>query len=188
MAHGLSAQLVPALFLDRDGVINHDTGYVHRADQVVFLDGIFDLCRAARQGGYRTVVVTNQAGIARGLYSEVEFHKLMDWMKARFVEEGAAIDAVYFCPHHPEHGLGAYRRQCSCRKPEPGLLLDAQRDLSLDFSNSILVGDRISDIEAARRANVARRVLLSGFKASNLERQEIALPTIWHVRAHLFGA
>jgi D-glycero-D-manno-heptose 1,7-bisphosphate phosphatase len=181
-----SMPLRPALFLDRDGVINVDFGYVHRADQVAFIDGIFDLCRTAHERGYLTVVITNQAGIARGIYSEADFRNLMDWMKTRFAAADAMIDAVYHCPHHPEHGHGIYHQRCTCRKPEPGLFLAAQRDLSLDLSKSILVGDKMRDIEAGRRAGVARRILLSQSGPDLLSPQEIALPTLLSVREHVF--
>jgi D-glycero-D-manno-heptose 1,7-bisphosphate phosphatase len=176
-----------ALFLDRDGVINADFGYVHRVDQIVFLEGIFDLCRAARVQGYAIVVITNQAGIGRGLYSEADFQTLMAWMTGAFSREGAPVDGVYHCPHHPEHGLGAYRVHCACRKPEPGMLLEAQRDLSLDLARSILIGDKMHDIEAARRAGVGRRVLLADEGPLLAGPDEICVPDIASARALLFG-
>jgi D-glycero-D-manno-heptose 1,7-bisphosphate phosphatase len=187
VASQLTGKPTPALFLDRDGVVNIDYGYVHRVDQISFVDGIFALCRAARQQGFRTVVVTNQAGIGRGLYSEAEFALLMSWMKSRFIDAGATIDAVYYCPHHPEHGLGAFRRRCSCRKPEPGLLLQAQRDLSLDFSQSILIGDKMSDIEAARRVNIARRFLLSDSGNTEIVPPEVVAGHLNQIRDLVFG-
>ena len=144
----------PALFLDRDGVINVDHGYVHRPDQFEFIDGIFDLCRRARDLGYLIVVVTNQAGIGRGYYTEQAFHELTEWMKQRFRDEGIDIAAVYFCPHHAEHGVGMYRSECEWRKPNPGMLLAAAREHGIDLSVSVLVGDKVSDIEAGRRAGL----------------------------------
>ena len=144
----------PALFLDRDGVINVDHGYVHKPEDVEFVDGIFELVAAAKRAGYLVVVVTNQAGIGRGYYSEDDFHALMDWMKARFVERGGQVDAVYFCPYHPEHGIGEYRRESDCRKPAPGMLLQAARDLDIDLASSIFVGDKPSDMAAGRAAGV----------------------------------
>ena len=91
----------PALFLDRDGVINLDHGYVHTPEEFEFVDGIFEVVATANRAGYLVVVVTNQAGIGRGYYSETQFHALTDWMKASFAEHGGQIDAVYFCPYHP---------------------------------------------------------------------------------------
>lgn len=150
---------VRALFLDRDGVINVDHGYVHRPDQVDFVPGIFELVAAATTRHWSVVVVTNQSGIGRGYYGEDEFRDLSEWMRARFAENGGNIAAVYHCPHHPRDALPDYRRACPDRKPEPGMLLRARDDLGLDLAGSVLVGDRPSDLEAARRAGVGARLL-----------------------------
>jgi D-glycero-D-manno-heptose 1,7-bisphosphate phosphatase len=144
----------PALFLDRDGVINVDHGYVHTPEQFEFMDGIFDLVTTANRVGYLVVVVTNQAGIGRGYYSEAQFHALTEWMKARFGERGGRIDAVYFSPYHPEQGVGQYRRASDCRKPAPGMLLRAERELAIDMARSIFIGDKPSDMAAGRAAGV----------------------------------
>ncbi|NCU38315.1 D-glycero-beta-D-manno-heptose 1,7-bisphosphate 7-phosphatase [Candidatus Saccharibacteria bacterium] len=144
----------PALFLDRDGVINVDHGYVSKPEQFDFIEGIFDLVVAANQTGYLTVVVTNQAGIGRGYYTEADFHRLTDWMCRQFAMRGAQIDAVYYCPSHPEHGIGEYRKDDDCRKPAPGMLLQAQNELDIDLKRSVLVGDKLSDIQAGERAGV----------------------------------
>lgn len=149
----------PALFLDRDGVINVDHGYVHRPDQVEFCDGIFDLVRAARERGLAVVVVTNQAGIGRGHYSERDFEMLCDWMHRRFAAADAPLDRFYHCPDHPVHGIGRYRRESDWRKPGPGMLLQAARDLGLDLPASVLVGDKETDIQAGLRAGVGLTVL-----------------------------
>ena len=149
----------PALFLDRDGVINVDYAYVHRKEDFHFVDGIFDLCRAARSLGYRIFVITNQAGIGRGYYTEQEFHVLSTWMRAEFEKEGALIDAVYFSPYHPEHGKGAYRQQTECRKPGPGMLRQAAAEFEVDFARSVLVGDKLSDVQAGLAAGVGCNLL-----------------------------
>ncbi len=149
----------PALFLDRDGVVNEELGFLSRPDQVRFVPGIFELTRAAQDRGYRLVIVTNQSGIGRGLYSEAEFRALMTWMSAEFAERGVTIDGVYFCPHHPEHGIGDYQRDCDCRKPGPGMLLKAARDHGIDLARSILIGDRFTDIQAGRAAGLERLFL-----------------------------
>jgi D-glycero-D-manno-heptose 1,7-bisphosphate phosphatase len=143
-----------ALFLDRDGVINVDHGYVCTPERTEFIDGIFELCRAAKQADHLLVVITNQAGIARGYYSEREFLEYMDWMRMIFEQRGVALDAVYYCPHHPTEGVGDYRCECACRKPAPGMILCAQHDLGLDLARSTLVGDKESDVEAGRVAGV----------------------------------
>jgi D-glycero-D-manno-heptose 1,7-bisphosphate phosphatase len=153
---------VPALFLDRDGVINREIGYLHRPEDVVWVPGIFDLCRTAIGLGYRLVVVTNQSGIARGYYTQEDFDALTAWMKSVFLAESAPLDAVYCCPYHPEHGVGPYRREHEDRKPGPGMLLRAARDLGLDLGSSMLVGDRCSDIAAARAAGLQHAFLIAG--------------------------
>lgn len=147
-----------ALFLDRDGVINVDHGYVHLPEQVEFCAGIFELVRRARALGYAVVVVTNQAGIGRGLYTEADLDRLTAWMSAEFARRDAPIDRFYHCPCHPEHGVGAYRRESPMRKPNPGMLLLAAQELNLALTESVMVGDKGSDILAGQRAGVARTI------------------------------
>jgi D-glycero-D-manno-heptose 1,7-bisphosphate phosphatase len=149
-----------ALFLDRDGVINIDHGYVYRVEDFDFVEGVFELCRVAQDRGFKLVVVTNQSGIGRGLYDEERFDRLTKWMVARFAEQGVQIDRVYFCPYHPVHGLGQYRVDSTDRKPNPGMILKAEVELDLSLSDSILIGDNGSDIEAARRAGIGKAWLL----------------------------
>ena len=161
------------LFLDRDGVINEETGYLHRPEDVRFVAGIFSLCRAAQSLGYKLLIVTNQSGIARGLYSEADFHRLMDWMLGEFRREQVAMDAVYFCPFHPEHGVGAYRREHEDRKPGAGMLRRAALDFGLSLPASVLVGDRCSDIAAAHRAGLETAFLLQGTERSGCGGQYI---------------
>lgn len=143
-----------ALFLDRDGVINRNHGYVHTPETTDWLPGIFERVRAASHAGYLPIVVTNQAGIGRGYYDEAAFLNYTAWVHARFAERGAPLLATYWCPHHPEAGLGEYLVACACRKPQPGMLLAAMREFGLDLSASALVGDAESDLEAARIAGV----------------------------------
>ena len=150
-----------ALLLDRDGVINIDHGYVYRPAEFVFMPGIFGFCRTACGLGYRLVVVTNQAGIGRGLYTEHDLIALNRWMQARFAEEGAPIDRVYHCPSHPTEGLGPYRFVSPRRKPAPGMIFEARDDFGLDLARSALLGDKASDIEAALAAGVGLRMLLT---------------------------
>lgn len=147
-----------ALLLDRDGVINVNFGYVHTPEATDWVDGIFDLCHAAESAGYGLVVVTNQAGIGRGLYSEVQFAQYTAWMLQQFSARGITILRVYYCPHHPSAGEGVYRVECQCRKPRPGMILAAARDLDIDLSASVMIGDKRSDMQAARVAGVGRCV------------------------------
>ena len=149
-----------ALFLDRDGVINLERHYVHSCDKFQFQDGIFELCRAAQNLRYLLVVVTNQAGIARGYYTEQDFLQLTQWMIDRFAEQQIKIARVYYCPYHPVHGIGGYKRDSPDRKPKPGMLLRAQRDLDLNLSSSVLIGDQASDMQAARAAGIGTKIAL----------------------------
>jgi D-glycero-D-manno-heptose 1,7-bisphosphate phosphatase len=150
-----------ALILDRDGVVHREKGYLWRAEEVEFLPGVWELCRAARDKGFVIVIVTNQSGIARGYYSEHDLKKLMEWMGERFREQGVELAAYYYCPHHPE-GQGEYGKECWERKPGPGMILRAAEELDLDLARSVMVGDRCSDVRAGNAAGVGRVYLLAG--------------------------
>ncbi|MFT4065261.1 D-glycero-beta-D-manno-heptose 1,7-bisphosphate 7-phosphatase [Paraburkholderia sp.] len=150
-----------ALFLDRDGVVNVDTGYLHASNECVFIEDIFGLVRAANHAGYVVVLVTNQAGIGRGYFTAGQFQAFTDWMLGEFRSRDARIDRVYYCPHHPEFGLGEYRQACACRKPQPGMFEQARVDFDLDMERSLVVGDKPSDLQAAARAGVGHRFLLA---------------------------
>jgi D-glycero-D-manno-heptose 1,7-bisphosphate phosphatase len=143
-------------------VVNEEVGYLHRADEVRFVDGIFSLCRTAAGLGYRLIVVTNQAGIARGYYSEADFDVLMEFMRGKLRAEGIELDAVYYCPFHPEHGVGKYRREHEDRKPGTGMLRRGAKEFEVDLSESVMVGDRCSDVGAANAAGLRRMFLISG--------------------------
>jgi D-glycero-D-manno-heptose 1,7-bisphosphate phosphatase len=146
-----------ALFLDRDGVINHDSGYTSSAENFRFIEGIFDLCRTAKRLGYLLIVVTNQAGIGRGYYSEQDFLTLTEWMRKRFEVECVPVNDVFYCPYHPVHGIGRYKKDSICRKPNPGMLLLAAEKYKLDMKSSIMIGDKDSDMQAASKAGVGVR-------------------------------
>ena len=149
----------PAIFLDRDGVINRDPGYTYRTEEIQFIEGIFPLVRNFRQAGYLAIVITNQAGIARGYYSEQDVQRTHEWMRAKFQENDADVDAFYYCPFHPEGTVPAYRADSPNRKPAPGMILQAAADWSIDLARSVLVGDKESDLEAGRRAQVGMLIL-----------------------------
>lgn len=172
-----------AAFIDRDGVINKEHGYVHRVEDFHLLPGVVEGLRALQQGGYALVVVTNQAGIARGLYTEADYARLTRHMTDTLAAHGVALTAVYHCPHHPTAGVGALRTDCDCRKPAPGMLQRAAREHGLDLAASVLVGDKGSDIEAGRRAGVAACVLVRSGHAIDAADTERADACVADLRA-----
>lgn len=149
-----------AAFLDRDGVINLDRAYVHKWEEFEFVPGAVDAMRRLKQAGYALVVVTNQSGLARGMYTEEQYQTLTAHMRKALAAAGAEVDAVYHCPHHPKGKVPELAVECDCRKPEPGMILRGARELGLSLADSILVGDKPSDIEAARAAGVGRAYIV----------------------------
>jgi len=149
-----------AAFVDRDGVINEERHYVHRIDDFVLLPNVAEGLAALRDAGFLLVVVTNQAGIARGYYDEATLDVLHRHMRELLRASGVELDAIYHCPHHPQGTVPAFAMACRCRKPEPGMLLQAAEDLDLDLSASILIGDKPSDIEAGLRAGLRATALV----------------------------
>ncbi len=141
------------IFLDRDGVINHDYGYVHEIEKFEFVDGVFDACKYFISLGYEIIIITNQSGIGRGYYTQGDFLNLTDWMINEFNKNGVEILKVYFCPHSPT-------QECDCRKPKIGMITQSLNDFSIDLQNSWLIGDKISDIQTAINANIPNRILI----------------------------
>jgi len=163
-----------AAFLDRDGVINVDRGYVYRPDQFEFIDGVLEGAATLRRLGFALVIISNQSGIGRGLYSEADLDALNRWMLCEFEQRSIHIDGVFHCPHHPTEALGRYRCECDCRKPAAGMLLQAARELKLDLQRSVLFGDRASDLQAGANAGVPLRYLLG---TDGLQRPAPAKPS-----------
>ena len=159
----------PAIFLDRDGVINEDTGYVSQVDDFHFLPGVIEALQLLKKKGYLLIVVTNQSGIARGYFSEDDFMNLTEWMDWSLADRDVDLDGIYFCPHHPDHGA-----PCDCRKPAPGMLLLAQQELSIDMAHSCMVGDKPSDLKAAINAGVGHKVMVRTGKAVTDEGNTLA--------------
>ena len=142
------------VFLDRDGVINADIGYLWRREDFVWIPGAPAAIRLFNERGRPVVVVTNQSGVARGYYTEQDVESLHRWMNAELNRQGARIDAFYFCPHHPDGAIPEYMRDCDCRKPQPGMLLQAMEDWRADPAKSFLIGDKESDVAAAAAAGI----------------------------------
>jgi D-glycero-D-manno-heptose 1,7-bisphosphate phosphatase len=156
-----------ALFLDRDGIINVDHGYVHRPERFEFVPGIFELARFWTNERRRPIiVVSNQSGIGRGHFDEDAYAQLTHWMCDRFAAERTAIAHVYHCPYHPVHGIGQYRRDHAWRKPNPGMLLQAAAEFDLDLARSAIIGDQMSDIEAGIAAGIGLRILVGCHNAA----------------------
>lgn len=151
-----------AVFLDRDGILIEDTGYPTRVEELRILPGAIEAVREVNRAGFLALVVTNQSAVARGMIDETGLRALHAFLTRRFIEGGARLDRIYYCPHHSEFGSLEYRLACSCRKPEPGLLLTAAEELSIDLSGSCMIGDRMSDIEAGHRAGCLTILVDSG--------------------------
>ena len=133
----------------------------NKKEQLKYVEGIFKLCRKASKLDYKIIIVTNQAGIGRGYYSEDGFKNFMEIIKLQFISKGITIDAVYFCPHHPEHGLNRYKKNCAFRKPNPGMIIKALNDFDLDASKCVMVGDRITDIQAGQQSGIKKLFMLT---------------------------
>ena len=163
----------PALLLDRDGTLNVDRGWVHRPADFCWIEGAREATRWANDRGILVFVITNQAGIARGYYSEEEFRGFTAWIDAQLAACGARVDATYYCPHHPTEGTGEYRRECNCRKPATGLIDRALDEWGFDPARSVMIGDAEHDMKAAAAAGI-RAVHFTG--GSLLECVERAFP------------
>ena len=174
-----------ALFLDRDGVINHEVDYLWQPEKATFVPGIGSLCRTAKSFGYKIIVVTNQAGIGRGLYSDAQFHAFMDWMRETLLPEGVIFDAVYYCAHHPDHGLGDFKKDCNDRKPNPGMLLRAVRDFGVDLAHSVFVGDRCSDVAAGNAAGIGKMFFMQGTEVTECKGTYTTITSLAAVEEYL---
>jgi D-glycero-D-manno-heptose 1,7-bisphosphate phosphatase len=161
-----------ALFLDRDGVVNEDYHYPHKPEHIRFREGIFELCRAAAAKGYMLIIVTNQAGVAKGKFTEEDVRSLHDWMNEQFRREGIEIAGFYFCPFHADGIVEEYRKDSDMRKPKPGMFLQAAKEHGIDLSQSVVLGDKQSDrIECAglKSIVVKSQYTQSGYDAESLD-------------------
>lgn len=149
-----------AAFIDRDGVINEERNYVYRIEDFLLLPSVVEGLAVLRDSGYLLIVVTNQAGIARGYYSQAAMDRLHCHLRATLADKGVKLDAIYFCPHHPQGSVSDLAMDCACRKPAPGMLLQAAHDFDLDLPSSVLIGDKLSDVLAGQQAGVGRTVLV----------------------------
>ena len=144
---------IKTIFLDRDGVINHEVGYLHKIEDFQFIDGVFEACLYFQSLNFQIVVITNQSGIGRGYYSESDFYQVNNWMLDQFKHRGIKILNVFFCPHGPEDA-------CECRKPKPGMLLQAKLKYDIDMNRSWMIGDKEDDVKAANAAGISQTILV----------------------------
>jgi D-glycero-D-manno-heptose 1,7-bisphosphate phosphatase len=152
-----------AVFLDRDGTINEEVGYLDRPEKLKIIPGAFEAIRRLNQIGLKVIVVTNQSGIARGFFDEAFVLSLHEQMRTIFLENGAVIDGFYYCPHHPTAGIAPYQKVCACRKPEPGLLMIAAKERDVDLETSYMIGDLFTDVEAGQRAGAKGILVRTGY-------------------------
>jgi D,D-heptose 1,7-bisphosphate phosphatase len=152
-----------AVFLDRDGTINEEVGYLDRPEKLRLIPGVARAIRVINDSGMKAIVVTNQSGVARGFFDEQMVAAIHGRLQAMLRETGAWIDCFYYCPHHPTQGEGRYRRDCPCRKPAPGMLLRAAKELDLSLEDSYIIGDTLKDIEAGARIGVRGVLVQTGY-------------------------
>jgi len=144
---------IKAIFLDRDGVINKEVGYLHKIEDFEFIDGVFEACLYFQSLNYQMIIVTNQSGIARGYYKENDFHIVTNWMLEQFNNQGINILDIFFCPHGP-------KSTCDCRKPKPGMFIQANNQHDIDMNNSWMIGDKEADVQAANTAGIQNTILV----------------------------
>lgn len=161
-----------AVFLDRDGTLCEEVGYLDSVEQMRLIPGSGQAVRLLNQYGFKVVVVTNQAGVARGFFPESRLEELHAELRRQLSEEGAYLDAIYYCPHHPAEGYPPYLQECQCRKPGTGLLLQAASDLNLHLPSSYMIGDHFSDVECGQRIEAETILLLTGHGREALAKRE----------------
>jgi D-glycero-D-manno-heptose 1,7-bisphosphate phosphatase len=167
-----------AIIMDRDGTVCEEVGYVNHVDRVRLLPRSAAAIRAANEAGFQTVVVTNQAGVARGYFAESLVDEVHDRVRELLAEQGARLDGIYYCPHHPDVGPPAYRKECACRKPSPGMLERARDEMGIDLRTSYMIGDSVKDLGAGHRAGTTNVLVLTGYGKGELTYQSHA----WRVK------
>jgi D-glycero-D-manno-heptose 1,7-bisphosphate phosphatase len=162
--------LVPAVLVDRDGTLNEDRGYIGRLDLLALYPYAVDALRVLQRAGFRLAIVTNQAGVARGMFGEDFVHEAHAWLRQQFAAGGVHLDGIYHCPHHPDGSVPEYTKACDCRKPQPGMALQAARDLGLDLSRSFVIGDKWLDIGLANNVGARGLLVRTGYGATEEQR------------------
>ncbi len=161
-----------AVFVDRDGTISEEVGYIRNIDQFRLMPKSAEAIKLINKSGLKAIVVTNQAGVAKGYFPEEMVSRVHRKMEKTLSEQGAFLNGIYYCPHHPGGVVESYRKTCDCRKPASGLLKQASKDHSIDLSSSYMVGDKVTDIECAHRAGVKGILVLTGYGEDELKKIE----------------
>lgn len=156
-----------AVFFDRDGTINEEINYLSSIEQFQFIDGAVEAIKLLNDTGLLAVVITNQAGVARGFYDEARVQEIHEFMEKQLQSSGARLNGIYYCPHHPTAGLGKYKIDCTCRKPKPGLLKQAATNLKIDLEKSFIVGDKLSDLQAGLAVGCKTILVRTGYGAEH---------------------
>jgi len=169
MSEGTAGNRRRAIFMDRDGTVLDEVGYVNHVDRVRLLPRSATAVRRANEAGFQVVVVTNQAGVARGYFPESLITDVNDLLRVLLAEDGARVDGIYYCAHHPTVGEPPYRKDCDCRKPRPGMLYRAAGEMGIDLERSYVVGDTIKDVEAGHRVGATSVLLRTGYGKGELE-------------------
>ena len=154
---------ITAVFLDRDGTINEEVGYLDSLDKLKMIPAAHEAIRLINLSGMKAIVVTNQSGVARGFFTEKFVRQTHEVIQTALLEKKASIDKFYYCPHHPTEGTGIYLQNCNCRKPSPGMLLQAAHDLDIELGSSYMVGDRYRDVETAKKVGVKGILVKTGY-------------------------
>jgi D-glycero-D-manno-heptose 1,7-bisphosphate phosphatase len=158
-----------AVFLDRDGTVNEEMGYINHPDRFILLPRVPEAIKLLKEHGFKVILITNQAGVARGYFPESLIKEIHQNLQDTLKKHGTSLDAIYYCPHHPQANVVAYRKDCPCRKPKPGLVYKAQADFDIDLTQSYVVGDRFKDIELAYNVGAKGILVLTGYGKGELK-------------------
>lgn len=153
----------PVVFLDRDGTVNEEMGYINHPDRFIIFPFVAESIRLLKSAGYKVIIITNQSGVARGYFTEELLKTVHQKLQVHLQNEGTGFDALYYCPHHPTEGIAPYRKKCNCRKPAPGMVDKARREFDINMDASIVIGDRYKDVEFGRNLGLRTGMVLTGY-------------------------
>ena len=174
-----------AVFLDRDGTIIEDVGYLNECSKIRFLPRVSEAIRLLNENGFKVIIATNQSGVARGFFTEETVREINRYIQESLAKQGALIDKTYYCPYHIEGTIKEYKKECHCRKPNPGMMEEAAGEFGIDLKNSFVIGDKISDIEAGHRAE-CKTILLANKMSPGREKEITSMPH--HIATDLYKA